>query len=188
MISEVHISRKGFTLIELVMVMLIVAVLSVVGSSLLIYLVQNSIIIPNQLNTNMVASQALDSMIEGDSNARGLRSSRSITAIGDNQLTFNSQDGQSITWRLDTVANKLYRSIDGGAEALIPYYAVTGVNLAGESSKLFTYFDASENTASLPADVRRIRIDLIAMTGSGSFDDWQGRSDVATSIAVHKLE
>jgi len=180
--------RAGFTLIELIMVILIVAILSVSGAFLMVYLVQNSVFIPNKLNTDMLAAQALDIMVEGDSVAKGIRFSKSIISISGNQVVFNNQDGQAITLRLDSVANKLYRSVNGGAEALIPYYAGTGVNITGQSGKLFTYHGANESETSLPADVRRIRIDLAAMTGSGSFDDWQGRTTAATSVAVHKFQ
>ncbi|MFH0762300.1 MAG: hypothetical protein V1925_00190, partial [Candidatus Omnitrophota bacterium] len=77
---------------------------------------------------------------------------------------------------------------DGGAEALIPYYASAGINLSGVSGQLFAYYDSGEVSTSTPADVRRIKINLVAMTGSGSYSDLEGKSEQATSVAAHRFE
>lgn len=168
---------------------MIIGVLSVSGAWLMVYFVRDSVYIPNQLNTDMLASDALKIMIEGDSSTKGLRFSRVITAIPSAyQMTFTNQDSQSISYRMDTGTNKLYRSIDGAAEALIPYYTTSGVSITGKSGALFNYYDASETVTAVAANVRRIAINLIASTGSGSFDDWQGQSGQGSSIAVKKFQ
>jgi len=178
-------SKKAFTLIELVMVIAIIGILSVTGAWIMTYFVRNSVYIPNQLNTDMAASEALKIMVEGDGSAKGLRFSQAVTAITDNnQFTFTNQDGISIRYRLDTGTNRLYRSISGGLEAQIPYYAAGNVSISGQSGSLFTYYDADEAVTAVPANVRRIAINLIASTGSGSFNDWQGQSTQSASIAV----
>lgn len=178
--------KTGFTFIELIIVMAIVAILSVCGADLMAHLIQNSVFIPNKLNMDMLAMEALDIMIEGNSQAKGLRFSTSMTNIQDNQVTFNNQDNQSICYRLDTLTNMLYRSINAGPESLIPYYATAGVSLTGKNSKLFTYYDTNEVETTNPVNVRRIKVDIVAKTGSGSFSDWEGRSDQSSSIAVKK--
>jgi prepilin-type N-terminal cleavage/methylation domain-containing protein len=180
--------KVGFTLIELIMVIAIIGILSVSGAYLMVYLVQNSVFIPNKLNMDMVASRALEIMIEGDNNAKGLRFSKSITSIQDNQVIFNNQDSQSICFRLDSGMSKLYRSISGGSETLIPYYVTSGINITGKSNKLFTYYDGSDTETSSAALVRRIKIVLIAKTGSGSYTDWEGQSEQGSSIKVSKYE
>lgn len=175
--------KKAFTVIELIMVIVIIGILSVSGAWLMVYFVRDSVYIPNQLNTDMAASDALKIMIEGDSAARGLRFSQAVNTItNNNQFTFTNQDGQSIRYRLDTGTSRFYRSINAGAETQIPYYG--GVSITGQSGALFTYYDATEVVTAVPANVRRIAINLISLTGSGSYNDWQGQSAQSTSIAV----
>lgn len=182
--------REGaFTLIELVMVITIIGVLSVSGAWLMVYFIRNSVYIPNQLNTDMAACDALKIMIEGDSKAKGLRFSRVISSIPDNnRLTFINQDAQSIRYRLDTSSNALYRSISGGPEEQIPYYSASGLSITGRGNALFTYYDANNIVTANPADVRRIDINLVAASGSGSYNDWEGESGQGSSIAVKKFQ
>ena len=182
------ISDKGFTLIEMVMVMLIITILSVSGAYLMRYLIQNSVFIPNQLNMDMAASDALDIMIEGDQQAKGLRFSRAVTNIQDYQVTFVNQNSQSVRYRLDTGTSKLYRSVNGGAETFIPYYVKSGINITGKSNKLFTYYDASEIVTVNPANVRWITMTVIARTGTGSYANWEGQSEKTSSVAVKKFQ
>jgi len=177
-------SKKAFTLIELIMVIAIIGILSLTGAWILTYFVQNSVYIPNQLNTDMAANEALKIMVEGDSTAKGLRFSKGVSTIAsNNQFTFTNQDGQTIVYTLNTGTNILYRSINGGANAQIPYYP--GVSIAGQSGSLFTFYDVNGNVTSTPANVRWIAINLIATTGDGSFSNWQGQSTQSTSIAVY---
>jgi prepilin-type N-terminal cleavage/methylation domain-containing protein len=181
--------KRGFTLIELIVVIAIIAILAVPGAWLMTYIIQNSVFIPNKLNMDMTASDALRIMVEGDSQAKGLRFSRAISSIPNtNQITFINQDSQSISYRLDTGTNRLYRSIAGGPESPIPYYVSSGINLTGKSGALFTYYDAGEGITSNPANVRRVAITLIARTGTGSYSDWQGLSEQSSCVAVNKYQ
>ena len=180
--------KSGFTLIEVMMVIVVMTILSVAGASLMIYIVRNAVFIPNKLNMDMVASDALDIMIEGDHLAKGLRFSRFIEEKKDYQLTFMNQNNQRVRYRLDPNLSKLYRSINNGPESLVPYYLKSGINLSGKDSKLFAYLGANEAPAAQPADVRRVLIHLVAKTGNGSFADWEGQSEQVSSIAVKKFQ
>jgi len=181
---------RGFSFIELIMVIAIIGVLSGAGAWIMGYTVKNSVFIPNQLNMDKLANDALEIMIEGDVQARGLRFARIISGIAANQITFINQDNLTIIYRWDTGSNKLYRKIGAAAEAAMPAYAsgLSGVTLSGKSGALFTYYDASEAVTATAANVRRVRMIVIAKTGTGLYNDWQGQSEQASSIAVKKLQ
>ncbi len=181
------IHNKGFTLVEVIMVIVIVAVLAVSGAWIMSYVVQNSIFLPNQLGVEMVLSDTFDIMIEGDSQAKGLRFLREIRDIGNNDIDFNNQDGQRIRFRYRTQTDRVQRRIGNGAWEDIPYYVASNMTISRDDSNLFSYFDAGENTTNDENNVRRIEMTLIATTGSGAFNEWQGRSQQTTAIAVKKF-
>ena len=181
--------RKGFTLIEAVMVMAIIAIISVSGAYLMLYLVQNSVFIPSKLNVDMVGEDLMDIMIEGDSKAKGLRFSTFIGWARPEGVEFRNSDGQRIRFRWDIDNEKIYRTIDIGAEEIVPYYAdnISVVGIAG-ARPIFTYYDENEDPPASPLDTRRIKIEFKALSGSGNYRDWQGESIQSSSIAVRRFE
>ena len=181
--------KKGFTLVELIMVIAVIAVLAASSSWIMAYTVKNSVFIPNQLGMDKLAKDALDIMIDGDAQAKGLRFSRIITALAANRVDFIDGDGKTVYFRLDSGTNKLYRSINGGVEANIPSYSsLSGLNLSGKSGSLFTYYDLANAVTANPAAVRRILMILIAKSGTGLYNDWEGQSEQASSVAFNKLQ
>ncbi len=181
--------KRGFTFIELIMAIAIIGVLAGAGAWIMAYTVKNSVFIPNQLGMDKLASDALSIIIEGDNKAKGLRFSRVIAAINANRVDFIDGDGKTVYFRLNTGTGKLYRSINGTAEEVIPAYsAVSGLNISGKNGSLFTFYDASGAVTATANNVRRIRVILIAKSGTGLYNDWQGQSEQASSIAVKKLQ
>lgn len=177
----------GFTLIELVMTMVIIGIISVVGAWIMFYFIQNAMFAPNQLNMDMAVSDAMKMMVDGDDTAKGLRFNKQITAVtGSSDITFINQDDQTIRYYLS--GGSLYRTINGGAAELFPYYANTGVTMSAKSGTLFTYYDINEAATSTPANIRRVVIGLVGQTGTGNYSDWQGKSDQMTSVKVDKYQ
>ena len=184
-------NRKGFTLIELIMAMVTIGVLSACGAYLMVYVIQHSVFIPNQLNMNMMAEDAMDIMIEGDNQAPGLRFSRQITVAQAYQVTYIYQDqlgiNHTVVLQYNPVTFRLSRSIDG-VSSTIPYYIKPGTSLLVTNNRLFTYYNSSENSTATPANVRWIEMTLIARTGAGSYANWEGQSEQMTSVAVKKFQ
>ncbi|OGX08687.1 MAG: hypothetical protein A2Z88_11520 [Omnitrophica WOR_2 bacterium GWA2_47_8] len=181
-------AQRAFTTIELVMVILILGILAVPGAYILGNVVRNSIYVPNKLNMDMLAADALDIMIEGDNQFKGLRFCRSIITAQDNQVIFINQNNQQITYQLDTINNRLNRIDNIGDVDTIPYYIASGVSVLSNGPRLFTYYDANEAVTNTAANVRRIVISLIARTGNGSYNSWEGESQQTVSIAVKRLQ
>lgn len=179
---------RGFTLIETIMVIAIVVVLALSGGWLMMHFVRDSVFLSNQLNMDMLAADALNGMIEGDSQAKGLRLSRRITAIADTQVTFVNQDGQTIRFRLDTATGQLYRAVNGGAEVVIPSYLKAGIKILGKNGKLFLFYNRNEVLTVVPAQVRWISLTLIAQSGTGLFTDWEGSAERASAVAVARFQ
>lgn len=176
--------KKGFTLIELITVMAIIGILAGSGAWLMFHTIKNSVFIPNQLNMDKLADDALDIMIEGDSQAHGLRFSRVITGALANQVDFINQDSVAISYLLasGTLSRKIWPSV---TYAPLLYYSSIA-NISG--TPFFTYYSSGVTETVNPTLVRRIRINLIAKTGSGTYNDWQGQSEQVSSIAVKKLQ
>ena len=181
--------RKSFTLIELIMVMLILGVLSVGGAALMTFFIQQGFFVPNQLNAEMLTADAIDLMIEGDDQAKGLRFARSISNARRYRIDFVNQDNQQIIYRLRQNQNRFTRSIDGGPQETIPYYTPSsGITITGPNNRVFSYFDGNENQINNnPAAVRRVALTIAIQTGTGAFEESEGQTELSSSVAIKPL-
>lgn len=182
--------KKGFSAIQAIVVMAIIGIIAVPSAYLMAFLVKNGVFIPNKLNMEMLVSDAMDIMVNGDEQSKGLRTSRSVTSMTNYQVVFVDQNNVPVryTLRTDLTPTRLVRSINGGAEANLPYYVPFGVTVEGKSGLVFAYYDANEAVTAIPTNVRRIEITLVARTGTGSYTNWEGQSEQKTAIAVKKFQ
>jgi len=180
--------KRAFSLIELVMVILIVGVIAAVGSYLLIFVIQHAMYTPNKMNTGMIAEDAINKIIDGDSLAKGLRFSRQISAVSPTSITFMDQDGKTVIFTLSS--NKITRTINAVADNAFLYYAASPsiIIAVGSSGALFSYYDSAGNVTATAANVRRVDINLAVRTGTGSFGQWQGQTERTSSIRVPKFQ
>ena len=182
--------KKAFSLIEFAIVIVIAAIIAAVGTAVLTFSIQNLVYTPNRLNMDMIAQEAIDAIVDGDINAKGLRFSRQITAVAANTVTYVGQDSKTVIITLDTGTNKLTRTINAVADSNFLYYtASSSINITvGRNGALFLYYDSAGSITSTPANVRRIEVNLIAKTQTGSFQNWQGQSEASSSIYVPKFQ
>lgn len=194
------ISVRGFTLIELVMVILITSALALAGVHIMQFVVRNSFYLPNQMQADLVAAEALEIIVEGDGQAKGLRFCKAVLIATATQVQVTNQgvltnlDNQTITY--DLTGGILTRKIDAaGAATRIPYFMATDMVIsgAGAGGVLFTYYDANDALLTQPIseanllNIRRINIDLRAQNGAGSSDRYEGTSQQSTSVKVYNI-
>ncbi len=181
---------RGFSLIELTIIIAIVGVLAAVGASVAIFAVQGAVYAPHALNMEMLAEDAINKITDGDGLAKVIRFSRQIAAVATNSETFVDQDEKTVVITLNTGTNKLSRTINAVSDANFLYYQASSdiAITTGRNGALFLYYDANEFATAVPANVRRIEVNLIAKTGSGSFGSWQGQAEESSSIRVPKFQ
>ena len=180
--------KTGLALIELLMTVAVITVIGLSGGYLMVNIVRNNVYIPSQLNVEMAASDILEFIISGDTQARGLRFSRAVTEAEPYRVRFIDQDGQDVVIELPSGQNRFVRSVDGGGAAAFPYYLpLPGVEVAGKNNRVFTYDDASGNQTSDPADVRGVVITVVVQAGSGLYENWEGVSEQTSAIAVKRF-
>jgi prepilin-type N-terminal cleavage/methylation domain-containing protein len=195
-VKKRFLSLTGFTLIELVMVILITALLSVAGVHIMQFVVRNSFYLPNQVQADLVAAEALEIIVEGDDQAKGLRFCKAVTTAEANRIIVTNQgvltnlDNQTITYNLS--GGVLYRTIAPGAATKIPYFMAADMTITGSGAggALFTYYGVNDTLLTQPvtaANVRRIDINLIAQNGAGSSDKYEGTSHQDTSVKVYNI-
>ena len=181
--------HRGFTLIELVMVMVIICVLSTTGAFLMVFLVENAVFVPNKLNVEMAGRDILETIIEGVSAAKGLRFTYNMTAANSTNVKFVNSDGQVVEFMFNNSTKRMTLAINNGTQSTFPAYFSSGMYVEQNGAiPVFSYYDASETSTLIPGAVRRVKVEMRLRSGSGSFSDWQNQLNCASSIAVSKYQ
>ncbi|OGT60117.1 MAG: hypothetical protein A3E85_03425 [Gammaproteobacteria bacterium RIFCSPHIGHO2_12_FULL_45_12] len=132
-------TAAGFTLIELIMTILILAIISTVISKFLIQVYQSFIVSQNIAETDWSGLITLDRLTNDIHN---IRSADSITTISSQQLSATSMDGSTVQYQVS--GSTLLRN---------------GIVLAsGLQNFSLTYKDEDNNVTTTPALIRYIAI------------------------------
>ena len=205
--------RRGVTLVELVLVIVVSAILFLVTPVLLFHGVKTLVFLPKALAVNNVATEVLHQAIEGgfstlagQTTVRGLKfavrrsgTEPALWLAEAGRIGFRTSDGQTVLVRLDSsVLNEeaVKRSLPApsctptlGTEEVLPYHAQGSVRIL-PIVRLFRYYDQSgtevNNPSSCPppATIRRVDIAFTAQTGNGNFDEGQAREEITSSVAI----
>lgn len=147
---------RGFTLVELVVVIAVVAILASAFVSVVVPMTNFFLFYPQSTRVNKAATDLMRIILEGDEKARGLRFAGPACKIGGagggtsittastsgtvSTLTYNYADwdycggtaprlSHTVTLAYDSSTGRVTRSIDGGAPSAIPYYADGGFDI-----------------------------------------------------------
>jgi len=124
-------SRRGFTIIELTVVVFVVGVLVVVVASLLIEAINTSAYVRRRNEVNYSLQQGVERMVDG------LRANDEVTEAGDDYITV-VEDGAKVSYYFDSGSGKLYRDEEVLAEDVsavkLVYYDADGAETVDEAS------------------------------------------------------
>lgn len=182
--------KKAFTLIELVLVIAVIGVLAVAAGTFFIPMMNMLFYVPSQSSMELTANELIKILMDGNAWARGLSDAAAITAATAIRVDFTTSDGDTVYYRWESTENKIYRSINAGAEALIPYKYSGDSQVKGKNTEaiIFTYYDSSNSEISspvgTPANIEWIRMDLTILTGTGKAEKQHGRMDISTAVDV----
>lgn len=194
-------NKSAVTLIELVITLVVLAVIGATIVGVVIFAAQLFIYSPRQLDTQKIAQELNNLILDGDQNVRGIRYARFIIDASAAQFSYTygypaATDGQSVRFRWDSGDKHIYRSTssDGGAawsaETVVPYYISSADTIDGKdtSGVIFTYKKANDavwvSGVDPLTDIRRVIISIKLKTGSGNFNDMQGYTAITASAEI----
>lgn len=184
--------KRGFTIIEMIAVILLLAILAVAFSGIFFQVFNISMFLPKSANVNLVAQEIIDTVFEGDPEANGLRFASSIILADENEVTYNTFNDEEVDIRYDASDERVYRSIDGGAEIAVPYFSSNAMDVKGQSaqSTIFKYYDGSSTELSVPVsdptEIAYVRVDIIVETGSGVVKEFDSRIEITGGCEIHQ--
>jgi len=194
-------NKKGATLIELIVLILIVAIIGATIGGIAIFFVQLFMYSPRQLDTQKIAQELTHTMTEGTPDIRGIRYTRMIIDASSTQFSYTygyptPDDQLSVRFRWDNTDGHIYRSTsadDGvtwSAEEVIPYYILSTTTVDGKDTPgvIFTYKKANDadwiSGTDTINEIQRVSIDINVKTGAGNFNAFEGSSDVTSSVEI----
>lgn len=203
--------NRGFSLIELIVVVSIVAILTAATAGIIISLMQLFIYSPREMRVKTIAHEAIETMAEGETAKRGMRYATQIQDASPTQFTYTfgypgNADKRNMRFRWDSTQKKIYLSYTAfgdpinspqppyGTEELIPYYARGDISITEDPANpntIFKYYkaDGTQITGNpVPSaqlqDIRRVEMAIVARTGSGSFGAWQSSFRMTSNVEI----
>lgn len=185
-------ARKGFTLIELVIVIVLLGIIGGVGAAFFSPLLNLAFHAPAQTSTAQIANRLAETMIEGDQSAKGLRLAKSISAAADTSLSYVDVDGKNVVLSWNSAAGKISRTAPSGTAVLPVEFPNNSVLVNGQTAGvIFKYFDSSgaplSSPVAAPANIVRVQLNLIFWTGSGQVKDFQSKYILNTGVRIRQF-
>lgn len=202
----IFLHRRGFSLVELIVTVTIIAIMAAVSAGIVIAVVQLSIYMPATMKARMVAQEAVGVMIEGTKDLPGIRFATGVVDASDDQFTYTcgypaNNDKRNV--RFLSSGNKIYRSYTGYGDPVsgpqgpyssnekIPYYAGGDVSITPYSQPgIFSYYKEDGSVWSTGVDplnqIARVDIRMEVKVGSGFFSSMGSTFTVVTGIDIKR--
>jgi len=182
---------KGFTLVELIVTIAVLAIIAVVLAGILVTFMRIFLYLPREMKAKTIAHDISELSIEGEPNKPGMRYAASLTNATTTTITYisgypTSADQVTMTFTYDTINDRVQRTVGASAAETIPYYDTPEISVACPSDVFFKYYDSSgnqianPNTQALRNTIRRVEMTYTVMTGTGNFNSAQS-SYITTS-------
>ncbi len=185
---------RAATFIELIVTMLVITVIATASIAFFTPLLNLFFYSPSQLMVDETAQELLSIIIEGDNRAKGLRFAQSVTEADEDEIRFVTWDDDTVDYRWDSSAERLYRDINSQGEELIPDSYYGDITVVGQDSdeEIFQYYDSSASKLSVPVsdetDIESIRMELILRAGSGDVKEHKGIVYVKSGVDVKQFD
>lgn len=205
-------NRKSFTLVELAVVISIIGILAATTAGIVVSLTQLIVYLPREMRAKIIAHEIMETMIEGESQKRGMRYATVVKDASPIQFTYTfgypgNTDKRNVRFEWDSAENKIYRSYTAlgdvgddpppsySSEEAIPYYARGDISVTGRASApntIFTYFKADGTLWTEGVDplynIKRIEININVKTGTGVFQFGESSFDATSGTEIRQYK
>lgn len=187
-------SSRGFTLIELIVTMAVAGILASSFVTLAVPQINLFFFLPQRIRVQNAASDLLDTIIEGDANAKGVRFAQSITAASATSLTYTyttpSLVAHTVVISYSSASHTVTRSIDSGTAVNVPYYLNSSSGILADplETNFFRYYayGGSEMSggAIVLANIYRVDLAVAVKTGSGKVTESEGMTSMKSGVEI----
>ena len=187
-------SAQGVTLIELITTLAVAGILASAFVALAVPQINLFFFLPQRIRVINASSDVLDTIMEGDSIARGLRFAQTITAASANSLTYTytTADWVSHTLTINYVpaSHTVTRSLDAAAATFVPYYlnASSGFLVDALEVNFFRYYTSAGvemvGGGIVPATIYQVNVAASVKTGSGSVTESEGMMAIKSGVEI----